>query len=162
MGLVAPQHVGFSQIGDWTHVPCIGSGFFTTEPKGSPISSSCRGVNGASEMVINLEVMHLLRQGPNSARSASYGLILETLQHFEGTWLFQGHRIGSSTYPKTSSLLNMSSRQRSPKVSPWVGKAVILTSVLPPVAVRNVPGEIWVRLSGLVESIVSTINRDKG
>ena len=59
------------------------AGDFTTEPKGSPISSACRGVNGASEMVINLEVMHLLRQGSNSAWSASYGLTLETLQPFE-------------------------------------------------------------------------------
>ena len=65
--------------------PALAGGFFTTEPKGSPISFSCRGVNGTSEMVINLEVMHLLRQGSNSAWSTSYGLTLETLQPFEGT-----------------------------------------------------------------------------
>ena len=38
LGLVAPQHVGSSQIRDQTHVSCIGRELSTTEPPGKPYS----------------------------------------------------------------------------------------------------------------------------
>ena len=40
-GLVVLQYVGSSQTRDQTHISCIGSGFFTTEPSGKPICHVC-------------------------------------------------------------------------------------------------------------------------
>ena len=41
MGLVAPRHVGSSQIRDQTHSPALAGRFFTAEPPGEPLLVHC-------------------------------------------------------------------------------------------------------------------------
>ena len=59
MGLVAPWHVEFSLIEDWTGVPCIGNGFLSTGPPGKSFSKHFWWRNHYQNKIDTLQPQHI-------------------------------------------------------------------------------------------------------